>query len=70
MDPDLFERGASLSDSAISIKLQPELVSLLPGINKAIRAMIESGEVERIRTSYLSSYAALLMPRTEAVRRP
>ncbi|WP_095093091.1 ABC transporter substrate-binding protein [Pseudomonas sp. Irchel 3A5] len=69
MDPDLFERGASLSDSAISIKLQPELVSLLPGINKAIRAMIESGEVERIRTSYLSSYAALLMPRTEAVTR-
>lgn len=58
MDPNLFERGARLSDSAISIKLQPELSNLLPGINKAIRKMISSGEVARIRTSYLSSKAA------------
>lgn len=56
MDPDLFQRGALLSDAHVSIKLQPELAAHLPAINKAIRSMIRSGEVARIRTSYLSSH--------------
>lgn len=52
MDPGLFERGALLSDSPISIKLQPELAGLLPDINKAIQSMIRSGEIANIRRSY------------------
>lgn len=58
LDPDLFVRGASLSDSAISIKLQPELAELLPDINEAIQSMIRSGEIARIRQSYFKPPAA------------
>jgi ABC-type amino acid transport substrate-binding protein len=54
MDPNLFQRGALLSDAPVSIKLQPELAAHLPAINTAIRSMIHSGEVARIRLSYLS----------------
>ena len=57
IDPDLFQRGARLSDAPISIKLQPELAGLVPAINKAISAMIRDGEIGRIRQSYLASQA-------------
>lgn len=57
IDPDLFQRGAQLSDAPISIKLQPALAGLLPDINKAISAMIRSGEIARIRKSYLTPAA-------------
>jgi ABC-type amino acid transport substrate-binding protein len=56
IDPGLFQRGAQLSDAPISIKLQPALAGLLPDINKAIGAMIRSGEVAHIRKSYLTPH--------------
>lgn len=55
LDPNLFQRGARLSDAPVSIKLQPELADLLPRINKAINRMIRDGEIKRIRKSYLAS---------------
>jgi ABC-type amino acid transport substrate-binding protein len=54
LDPNLFQQGAQLSDAPISIKLQPELAELLPSINKAIRNMIRTGEVTKIRNAYLA----------------
>ena len=58
LDPNLFQRGARLSDAPISIKLQPELAELLPDINTAIRALVRSGEIDRIRRFYLSPHPA------------
>lgn len=51
--PATFNRGALLSDAPLGIKVQPEHASLLPAINAAIENLIKSGEVERIRKSYL-----------------
>lgn len=53
VDPTAFSRGALLSDAPLGIKVQPEHADLLPRINKAIQGMIDSGEVEQIRKSYL-----------------
>jgi ABC-type amino acid transport substrate-binding protein len=53
VDPAAFGRGALLSDAPLGIKVQPEHADLLPRINAAIKGMVASGEVERIRKSYL-----------------
>lgn len=58
LDASLFQQGALINDAPVSIKLQPEHAALLPAINAAIRRMIESGEVARIRQSYLTSQAS------------
>lgn len=48
-----FARGAKLSDAPLVIKLQRRHAGHLPGLNATLKAMIGSGEVERIRRSYL-----------------
>lgn len=49
-----FVRGAQLSDAPLVIKLQRRHADLLPRLNAALQALIRSGEVERIRRSYLA----------------
>lgn len=53
LDPALIERGARLSNAPISLKLQPQHAPSLPAINRAIRTLINDGEVARIREHYL-----------------
>ncbi|UCJ14858.1 transporter substrate-binding domain-containing protein [Pseudomonas sp. MM211] len=48
-----FVRGAKLSDAPLVIKLQRQHANQLPGLNAALQTLIRSGEVERIRRSYL-----------------
>lgn len=53
IEPGHFTRGAKLSDAPLVIKLQREHAHQLPRVNAALEKMIRSGEVERIRNSYL-----------------
>lgn len=48
-----FTRGAKLSDAPLVMKLQRQHADQLPGLNAALQTLIRSGEVERIRRSYL-----------------
>lgn len=53
VDPGRFARGAKLSDAPLVMKLQRQHADRLPGLNAALKTLIRSGEVERIRRSYL-----------------
>lgn len=48
-----FARGAKLSDAPLVIKLQRQHADQLPRLDAALQALVSSGEVERIRRSYL-----------------
>lgn len=48
-----FVRGAQLSDAPLVIKLQRQHAEQLPRLDAALQALVRSGEVERIRRSYL-----------------
>lgn len=54
LEPGRFARGAKLSDAPLVMKLQRQHADQLPKLNATLQAMIRSGEVERIRRSYLS----------------
>lgn len=60
LDPERFRRGAQLSDAPLAIKLQLKHAALLPRINAAINTMQRSGELERIRRTYLPQAPGLL----------
>ncbi|XXF10371.1 transporter substrate-binding domain-containing protein [Pseudomonas sp. D2-3] len=53
LEPEGFTRGAQLSDAPLVIKLQRRHADRLPQLNAALQALVRSGEVERIRRSYL-----------------
>lgn len=53
LDQQGFTRGAKLSDAPLVIKLQRQHVAQLPRLNAALQALIRSGEIERIRRSYM-----------------
>ncbi|SHM13685.1 substrate-binding periplasmic protein [Phytopseudomonas punonensis] len=57
LDPDRFARGAKLSDAPLVIKLQRQHADQLPALNAALQALVQSGEVERIRRSHLRTPA-------------
>lgn len=59
LDPQGFTRGAKLSDAPLVIKLQRRHAGQLPRLNAALQALIRSGEVERIRRSYMRAPAML-----------
>lgn len=48
-----FVRGAQLSDAPLGLRLQRRHAEHLPALNAALRQLLESGEVERIRRRYL-----------------
>lgn len=48
-----FARGGLLSDAPLVIKLQHSHAEQLPKLNEVLQDMISSGEIERIRRSYL-----------------
>lgn len=52
-EPGRFTRGAKLSDAPLVMKLQRQHADQLPKLNAALQTLIRSGEVERIRRSYL-----------------
>lgn len=53
LPPQGFARGAQLSDAPLVIKLQRQHADQLPRLNAALQGLVSSGEVERIRRSYL-----------------
>jgi len=53
-----FARGAQLSDAPLVIKLQSRYAAALPELNASLANMVDSGEVERIRRSYLGVLSA------------
>lgn len=57
LDAARFTRSVQLSDAPLVIKLQRQHADQLPGVNEALRKMKESGEIERIRSAYLSDLA-------------
>jgi ABC-type amino acid transport substrate-binding protein len=59
LDPDLFHKGAKLSEAPLVFKLQPQHVLWLPPINRAIDSLRASGELERIRRQYLPVKAGM-----------
>lgn len=67
LDGSLFERGAQLSESPLSLKLQPRHAQYLPRINAAITLLLRDGEVQRIRNAYLP---ALPLPTAQAALKP
>lgn len=54
-----FVRGAQLSDAPLVIKLQQRHSGHLPALDRALRQLRDSGEIERIRQRYLSQQSAL-----------
>ena len=48
-----FAHGAKTSDAPLVIKLQGQHADQLPSLYAALQALVRSGEVERIRRSYL-----------------
>ena len=66
LDPKRFRRGATLSEAQLVIKLQRKHAALLPRINAAITKLQRSGEVERIRRTYLPQTPNLVSIRCTA----
>lgn len=58
LEPGRFARGAKLSEAPLVIKLQRQHADRLPELNTALEGLVRSGEVERIRRSYLVNQTA------------
>lgn len=54
LNPGLITRSVQLNDAPLVIKLQRQYSDQLPALNAALKQLMDSGEVERIRREYLS----------------
>jgi len=54
LDPSQFRQGAKLSEAPLVFKLQPQHAQWLPQINRAINTLRSNGELDHIKSRYLS----------------
>lgn len=58
LDAQRVVRSVQLSDAPLVIKLQREHAEKLPHVNETLSRMLRNGDIERIRSAYLSELAA------------